>query len=84
MPERNNYLAANCCSHYSRNTNPRCLFPTLEEGTKRDSMTIEHFWGIAGFGFHVSASEASRYAIAPKQRDLVQETFEPSEPADRK
>jgi hypothetical protein len=37
-------------------------------------MTIEHFWGIAGFGFHVSAREASRYAIAPKQRDLVQKS----------
>ena len=47
-------------------------------------MTIEPFWGIAGFGFHVSAREASRYAIAPKQRDLVQETFEPFESADRK
>ena len=27
----NNYLAANCCSHYSRNTNARCLFPTLKK-----------------------------------------------------
>jgi hypothetical protein len=34
-------------------------------------MTIEHLSGIAGFGFHVSVREASRYAIAPKQRDLV-------------
>ena len=59
MPERNNYLAANCCSHYSRNTDPQCLFPTLEEGTKRDSMTIDHFWGIAGFSLHVSAREAT-------------------------